>query len=214
MPGISDVVMAFSEEHVERLTGITVHQLRYWDRTEFFHPEFASEDRRAAFSRVYSFKDVVSLRVLNILRHQHSVPLPHLREVSKKLAHLADDRWTRTTLYVLKKKVNFEEPETGKKREVISGQYALGIPLAVIVEDTERDVHELRKRDATMVGTLAQNRLIAHNAVVVAGTRIPIAAIKRFADTGYSTAEILKEYPDLTEQDVKAALAYEVRSAA
>ena len=214
MPGTSDVVMAFSEEHVERLTGITVHQLRYWDRTEFFHPEFAAEDRRAAFSRVYSFKDVVSLRVLNILRNQHSVPLPHLREVSKKLAHLADDRWTLTTLYVLKKKVNFEEPETGQKREVISGQYALGIPLAVVVEDTERDVNELRKRDATMVGTLVQNRLVAHNAVVVAGTRIPAAAIKRFADTGYSTAEILKEYPDLTEQDVKAALAHEVRSAA
>lgn len=214
MPGTSDVVMAFSEEHVERLTGITVHQLRYWDRTEFFHPEFAAEDRRAAFSRVYSFKDVVSLRVLNILRNQHSVPLPHLREVSKKLAHLADDRWTLTTLYVLKKKVNFEEPETGQKREVISGQYAPGIPLAVVVEDTERDVNELRKRDATMVGTLVQNRLVAHNAVVVAGTRIPAAAIKRFADTGYSTAEILKEYPDLTEQDVKAALAHEVRSAA
>jgi hypothetical protein len=52
---------AFSEEHVQRLTGITIHQLRYWDKTGFFHPEFAADDRRAAFSRVYSFKDVVSL---------------------------------------------------------------------------------------------------------------------------------------------------------
>jgi DNA-binding transcriptional MerR regulator len=206
--------MAFSEDHVERLTGITTHQLRYWDRTGFFHPEFAAEDRREAFSRVYSFKDVVSLRVLNMLRNQHNVPLPHLREVSKKLAHLADEKWTKTTLYVLKKRVNFEEPDTGRKREVVSGQYALGIPLAVVVEDTERDVKEFQQRDASKVGTIAQNRLVAHNASVIAGTRISTAAIRRFSDAGYSVSEILAEYPGLTECDVVAALAHEARSAA
>ena len=73
---ISNVVMAFSEEHVARLTGITVHQLRYWDRTGFFHPAFAADDRKVAFSRVYSFKDVVSLRVLNILRNKYGNPNP------------------------------------------------------------------------------------------------------------------------------------------
>lgn len=211
---ISSVVMAFSEEHVERLTGITVHQLRYWDKTGFFHPQFAADDRRVAFSRVYSFKDIVSLRVLNMLRNQHNVPLPHLRDVSKKLAHLADDRWTRTTLYVLKKRVYFDEPETRQKRELIGGQYALGIPLAVVVEDTERDVKEFHRRDAAQVGALAKNRLVAHNATVIAGTRISTAAIKRFSDAGYSTEQILSEYPDLTERDIEAALAHEARSAA
>jgi uncharacterized protein (DUF433 family) len=214
MSRMSDVVMAFSEEHVQRLTGITVHQLRYWDRTDFFHPEFAADDRRAAFSRVYSFRDVVSLRVLNMLRNQHSVPLPHLRDVSKRLAHLAADRWTKATLYVLKKKVNFDEPETGRKREVLSGQYALGIPLAVVVEDTERDVKELQRRDASAIGSISRSRLVVHNAAVIAGTRIPTAAIKRFSDAGYSAAQILLEYPDLTEMDVAAALAHEARSAA
>jgi MerR HTH family regulatory protein len=47
------VITAFSDEQVERLTGVTRQQLRYWDRTGFFRPTFASEDRRAAYSRIY-----------------------------------------------------------------------------------------------------------------------------------------------------------------
>ena len=199
---ISNVVMAFSEEHVARLTGITVHQLRYWDRTGFFHPAFAADDRKVAFSRVYSFKDVVSLRVLNILRNKYGVSVQHLRQVSDRLAHLADDRWIKTTLYVLKRKVNFAEPETGGTREVVSGQYALGIPLAVVIDDTQRDVKELRRRDPSKIGTVIHNRLIAHNTAVVGGTRIPTAAIKRFSDAGYSAEQIIEEYPDLTEEDI------------
>jgi len=214
MPDISNVVMAFSKEHVQRLTGITVHQLRYWDRTGFFHPEFAADDRRVAFSRVYSFKDVVSLRVLNMLRNQYNVPLPHLRNVSKKLAHLAEDRWTKTTLYVLNKRVYFDDPETGRKREIVGNQYALGIPLAVVVEKTERDVSDLHQRDAAKVGAIVRNRLVAQNASVIAGTRIPTVAIKRFTDAGYSVEQVLAEYPSLTERDIEAALVHEARSAA
>src|SRR5262245_51687317 len=100
------VIQAFSEEHVERLTGLTVHQLRHWDRTGFFTPSFAEENRNAAFSRIYSFRDVASLRVLAILRKQ-DVSLQHLRKVSTKLSHLGDERWIKTTLYVLKKRVVF-----------------------------------------------------------------------------------------------------------
>jgi uncharacterized protein (DUF433 family) len=41
---------------------------------------------------------------------------------------------------------------------------------------------------------------------VIAGTRIPIAAIRSFADAGYSADEILAQYPSLTADDVEAAL--------
>ena len=78
-----NLIRAFSEDHVERLTGISKGQLRYWDRTGFFVPAFAHGNRRAAFSRVYSFKDVAALRVLNVLRNQYAVPLQHLRKVAE-----------------------------------------------------------------------------------------------------------------------------------
>ncbi len=74
MPVVSDIIQAFSEEHVERLTGLTKRQLRHWDRTGFFVPAFAVEDRRETLSRVYSFKDLVALRVLSVLHSLIRIP--------------------------------------------------------------------------------------------------------------------------------------------
>jgi DNA-binding transcriptional MerR regulator len=214
MPVVSDIIQAFSEEHVERLTGLTKRQLRHWDRTGFFVPAFAVEDRRETLSRVYSFKDLVVLRVLSVLRNQYGVSLQHLRLVSDKLSHLDEDRWTCTTLYVLKERVAFVDPDTGTPREIVSGQYALGIALAAVISDTKRDIRQLRKRQPDKIGSIERNRQVAQNAWVIAGTRIPAAAIKRFHDAGYSKEQILKEYPDLTEKDVVAALAHKEEDAA
>src|SRR5712691_3179010 len=102
----ADVILrAFSEESVKHLTGLTTTQLRYWDRTGFFEPAYADPNRRVAYSRLYSFKDIVALRTLSVLRNQYSVPLQHLRKVADKLSHLGYDLWINTTLYVLNKKV-------------------------------------------------------------------------------------------------------------
>jgi DNA-binding transcriptional MerR regulator len=67
------VIAAYSEGQAARLTGISVGQLRYWDRTEFFRPEFACEERRAAFSRIYSYLDLISLKVIARLRDETSL---------------------------------------------------------------------------------------------------------------------------------------------
>jgi DNA-binding transcriptional MerR regulator len=128
-----NVISAFSEEQVERLTGLTKFRLRYWDRTDFFTPSLAEENRRLAYSRVYSFRDLASLRVLSVLLNQYNVSLQHLRQVSRKLTHLAENKWTGTTLYVLKRKVLFVEPGEETPREIVSGQYALGIPLEKVL---------------------------------------------------------------------------------
>lgn len=212
-----NIVQAFSEEHVERLTGLTVRQLRYWDRTGFFVPSFASENRREPLSRVYSIKNVVSLRVLSKLK-EYGVSLQHLRQVSKKLAHLADDKWTRTTLYVWGKKVLFidpDDPERKVPQEIVSGQYAIpSIVLAAEVSDTQRAVEQFRKRSPNNIGHIERHRATVQNAPVIAGTRITVAAIKRFNEAGYSARQIIEQYPDLTEEDVKAALAYREDAAA
>src|SRR3954451_6469400 len=101
---------AFSEASVEQLTGLTSGQLRYWDKTGFFAPAYAEGNRRAPYSRIYSFKDVVGLRTLGLLRRQHNVSLQHLRQVAERLSHLQDDLWARTMLYVLNRRVIVHEP--------------------------------------------------------------------------------------------------------
>lgn len=208
------VIAAFSEEQVQRLTNISKTQLRYWDRTNFFSPSYADEDRGQAYSRVYSFRDVVCLHVLNAIRNEARVSLPHLRDVKEKLAHLGDDLWARTTLYVLNRQVIFDNPKTRAREEITTGQGVLQIPLEVARGRMEDAVKLLWSRDKTKIGTVEKLRNVARNKPVIAGTRIPIQAIKNFSEAGYTVKQIIAEYPDLTPKDVEAALSYRSEKAA
>lgn len=204
MTGVSNVIAAFSEEHVERLTGLSKSQLRYWDRTDFFRPSLAAENRRVPFSRIYSFKDLVSVRTLSVLRKQFGVALQHLRKVAAELAHLSDDKGTAITLYVLNRRVVFLEPNSQKYREIVGQQYVLGLPLHAVVSETKRDMEILRKRDDAEIGRVEQRRNVQHNALVLAGTRIPVSAVRRYIEDVYTTEQILGDYPTLSASDIEA----------
>jgi uncharacterized protein (DUF433 family) len=207
-----DVISAFSEEDVERLTGITINQLRYWDRTDFFVPSLANENRRVTYSRVYTFRDVACLKIINAIRNESRVPLQHLREVKQRLLHLGENLWAKTTLYILNKRVIFYNPDTDQKED-ISGQLVLEIPLKVVSGDMEKAVHSLRERPAETVGKVVRRRGIAASKPVIAGTRILVKSIKAFGEAGYSIDQIREQYPILTEEDIRAALAYGSRAA-
>jgi uncharacterized protein (DUF433 family) len=229
---INSVIAAFSEEQVERITRLGNARLRYWARTEFFKPSYVEENQRLPYSRFYSFKDIVALRTLELLRVQNNVPLQHLRKVAEKLSHLRNELWTKTTLFVFNRKVVFVNPDAGipveiaradpdsisiyngRPEEVLSGQYILGIPLKKIVEDTSADIIAISQRPADKIGRVSRDRSICHNAWVIAGTRIPIGAVRRLHEDGYSTDDIIKEYPDLTPKDIEAALRHKDEEAA
>lgn len=212
------IIAAFSEDQVERLTGNTKAQLRYWDRTAFYRPAYSEENRRLPFSRVYSFKDIVALRVLNALRNQCKISLQHLREVREHLGHLDDDpsRWTKAKLYPVNGRVVWYEEGSELPKDIASGQYVIAVVLEEVVQDTEHAVRALfTARDTSKIGLIERSKFILHNTPIIAGTRIPVRAIQRFSAAGSSVAQILKEYPGITAKDVEAAIAYgEVHSAA
>lgn len=201
----STVIAAYSEDQAARLTGISVGQLRYWDRTDFFRPEFAYEERRAAFSRIYSYLDLVSLKVIARLRDATS--LQQLRQVKERLAEIGSDLWRGTELWVQNRKVAYVHPKTGEPEEVVSGQRLLKLPLREITDDLDEKLRTISARDETTVGTIDQSRRVMRNRPVVAGTRIPVEAIRSFHEAGYGTQDIIAEYPSLTPRDVEAALA-------
>lgn len=212
---IASVIAAFSEEQVERMTGLSKSRLRYWARTNFFQPSFIEPDTRLPYSRFYSFKDIVALRTLEVLRVRNNVPLQHLRRVADKLSHLKDDLWTSTTLFVVNREVNFVNPETGQAESVLTGQLAMDkIVLTDIINDTKYAIIEFTKRRENTGGLVSRHRSVARNAWVIAGTRIPIQSIKRLHEDGYSIKEIICEYPDLNEDDVMAAIDYNQAGAA
>lgn len=202
---LESAIKAFSAEHVMRLTGLSKTQLRYWDTTGFFEPTYAFADRRSPYSRIYSFKDVVGLRVLSLLRNEHKVPLSRLRDTADELSRFSKAPWSDLVLYVLNRHVYFDEPETGRVRGVLNMQYTT-FPLISVIQDIRNRSLQLRERQPAQFGRIEKHRFIAHNARVVAGTRIPINAIRRLHDAGYAADQIKKEYPTLTDADIEAAL--------
>lgn len=203
MPTEPIVKAAFTEEQAAKLTGVSVWQLRYWSRDQFFVPSLGKSPR--GIIGLYSFRDLASLRVLNALRNEAKVPLSHLREVKKKLLKLGESIWLSTTLFVLNKRVVFQR-EGEQLEEVVSGQGVLQIPLKLVSGDLQRDINKLKARTHENIGRFEKKRGIVANRLVIAGTRIPVDTVKSFGEAGFSIEQIIREYPTLTENDIRAAL--------
>jgi DNA-binding transcriptional MerR regulator len=61
------VEQAFTAEQACRLTNCTHHQLRYWDRVGLLKPSVQESGGRPGVRRLYSFRDLVALRVIRSL---------------------------------------------------------------------------------------------------------------------------------------------------
>lgn len=58
---------AFTAEQACRLSGCTHHQLRYWDKVGLVEPTIQGSGGRPGVRRLYSFRDLVALRVVRSL---------------------------------------------------------------------------------------------------------------------------------------------------
>lgn len=205
------VVAAFSEEQAERLSGVRRGQLRYWDKTGFFAPGYGEGSLHAdGFGRVYSFADIVSLRVLGILRNQYGVSVQHLRQTKELLLAPNRNTWAGVGLYVHNKRVIWLEPGTDLPQEIASRQYLVEtIKLEEVVAKTKGDIKSFGERKSEQIGKVESRKMVSQSAPVLAGTRIPVRAIQRFHEAGYTADQIILEYPDLTLRDIKAALEYQ-----
>lgn len=203
---MNDVVSAFTEDQIERLAGITKSQLRYWDATDFFSPSLFAAERGEQFGRIYSFRDLVSLKVLNDLRNNAKVPLPQLREIKMRWEGMGDDLWLKQTLYAVNKRVVIKG-DYGYE-DALTKQGVLEIPMIDECETMKSNVSKLFGRDRSTVGKIVKQRNVSHNKPVIAGTRIMVKSIKAFAEAGYSAEQIQQEYPTLTTEDINAAIGY------
>lgn len=202
------VASAFSEHQAARLADVRIGQLRYWDSTGLLRPSFSGGELRDVLGRAYSFRDIVALRVIGALKNRFNVSTQHLREVKQKLVDGEGREWSGVRLFVLDKRVIWVMPGDEVPVDAASGQTLIdAIDIGDEVAEAQRVLQDMRRRRDDQVGTVSKNRKIAHNAAVIGGTRIPVRAIQRFHAAGYSPEAIIREYPDITERDVEAALA-------
>ncbi len=203
-----EIVTALTEDQASRVTGISVGQLRAWDRRGFFTPAHGYENRSSAYSRIYSFKDIVGLKTIATLRQKHKIGFKTLRNVALELERRGYKHWADTRLFVVKKEVHFHDPRTGQVESLRDGQYAM-LPVIDVIDDVTRRVIELKKRPQGSLGKVERHKFVARNSWVISGTRIPTASIRRFAEAGYTVPQIIGEYPTLTAVDIHAALLHE-----
>ena len=207
-----NVIGAFSEEQTAALADVSRGLLRQWDRKGLLHPSFGVSDPHVPYGRIYSFRDVVSARVLGQL-HGYRVPLRHLIEVHAKLSKLSEAPWASTVLYVLGKEVVVRAAGSRHRHKLLTDQQVFDIPLRVAISGVRAEIAKLNN-DRRKPGRIERDKFVAQNQYVIAGTRIPVAAIQGFAAADYSTAQILREYPNLSAEDVAAAVAFRSQTAA
>jgi uncharacterized protein (DUF433 family) len=206
--GAVEVIGAFSTEHAARLAHLTKRQVEYWHRSDVYSPSLATGLLRQPFGRIYSFRDVVALRTLALLRRD--VSLQQLRKLGQWLRQNYDTPWASLEFAVDAGQVFFRDPDHGVWISAKPlGQAVMSYRIETIAAEMETRLAKLRQRPTADFGRIVRHRYVAQNQYVVAGTRIPTEIIWDYHVAGYSTDDILREYTELTSADVEAAIVFE-----
>ena len=128
----------YSTNLVQKLTGATINQLKYWIRINLVSPE---RDGKFSF---YSFKDIVKLRVLVSLRKK-GLSLQQVRKGIKNLTMMLPDEEPITRLIIYTDGMDMIVVEKGKYFNAITRQQYIRF-------DTEQigaEIIKLQKTNST-----------------------------------------------------------------
>lgn len=79
----------FTADQATRFTGCTPHQLRYWDRIALVKPSVQATGGRPGVRRLYSFRDLIALKVIRSLL-EGGMSLQRVRRAIEYLRKKAD----------------------------------------------------------------------------------------------------------------------------
>lgn len=133
---------SFTAEQACRLTNCTHHQLRYWDRVGLVKPSIQTTGGRPGVRRLYSFRDLVALRVVrSLLDNGMSLQRvrrawDYLRREGEMEDHLADVKLVTDGLTIFQ--VSSDEGEL--MDALRQGQLAFFVAIDEIAREVEEDV--------------------------------------------------------------------------
>lgn len=97
------VMEGFTSREAARISGVPFFTVDYWDRSKFLKPSIArSAGRGRGRGRLYSYPDILRLRIARELREQH-VSLQTLRHVVKRLGEISEGLDTARYVFVAEK---------------------------------------------------------------------------------------------------------------
>ncbi len=130
----------FSTAQVERLTGIGAKTLHFWDRSGFLSPSIVQAHGTGS-RRIYSFRDLVALRVAAQLRDA-DISLQALRKVVSALREMRGLEQPLVETYLV---TNGHDVFEKHGNEVLSVLHQPGQRCWAFVVDLSSTVDDLRK---------------------------------------------------------------------
>lgn len=201
MVTVDGSVVMFTEDRVRALAGISYSQIRYWARGL----ALPTVDRRITTHhgvRLYDFDATLTILVLaELKRRGHS--LQHLRQVASYVRS-EGLRFSELRFATSGSRVHFQRPDGGWQDADSTQQLE---PEVVPLQPLRAKVRAAQGRDPETVGRREKRRGSMGSKELVAGTRVPVATVRRYLARGIPVAEVLEAFPVLSEQDVEAVRA-------
>lgn len=153
-----------------RLTGCTPHQLRYWDQIRLVKPSIQSTGGRPGVRRLYSFRDLVALRVVKALL-DGGMSLQRVRRAYKYLRDKAglEEHLAEVKLITDGQSIFRIAKDDGEILDALrQGQMAFFLAIDEITRNLDRGVAEFLRDREEFVDTLrrAENSLIENRSRV------------------------------------------------
>lgn len=133
---------AYTAEQACRLSNCTHHQLRYWDRVGLVGPSIQGTGGRPGVRRLYSFRDLIALRVVRSLL-DNGMSLQRVRRAWDYLrreggmdGHLADVKLVTDGLTIFRVSSDDDELMDALRE----GQLAFFVAIDEIAREVEEDV--------------------------------------------------------------------------
>lgn len=132
----------FTAEQASRLSNCTHHQLRYWDRVGLVNPSIQGTGGRPGVRRLYSFRDLVALRVVRSLL-DNGMSLQRVRRAWDYLRREGDmeDHLSDVKLVTDGQTIFHVGSDEGELMDALrQGQLAFFVAIDEIAREVEEDV--------------------------------------------------------------------------
>lgn len=194
--------MNFDSKIVSKITGLSIRQVDYWDRTHFIKPSVGEASGYGSV-RLYSFKDLIQLKVaktlidkgISLQKIRKAITylkknMPEIEKPLSELRFLTDSE----TIFVL----------TRDKKKIIdtlkSGQLVFSIALGEIVEGLKGEVVALQKERKYEVRVKGKRYpVILHADTEDGGYWIECPSLSGCASQGDTVEEALEMIKDAIE---------------
>jgi uncharacterized protein (DUF433 family) len=199
---------AFFADWASQLTGLSSRRIKVWNRDGVLRAQWPHDGRPSG--PMFSFRDIVGLRALAVLRDERHVPLRDLRCIGPWLREHQESPLENLRIHVDGRQVRLEETGSdGAATNGHGGDYSDTLELAAVAAELRERIEAARHRRPEDIGRVVRNRRIQGNVPILAGTRIPTSSVWSFHEAGYNVEQIIEQYPRLYPEDIQAAIDFE-----